>query len=363
MGGAAVAKVRRPVAVLAAAFLLTFLAALLPVSPALAAGPSPGASGATASPAEPVSIAPTQDKVVALTFDAGSDVGHTQEILDILDEAQIKATFFLTANWLDLYPELGLAIVSRGHAIGNHTKSHPHLTQLTDDEIRAELTATEKKAQSACGRTTKPFFRPPFGEYDDRVAEVVGEAGYGYMIMWTIDSLDWKMIPADDLVRRVVDNIKPGAIVLMHVGSQTNEPEALPRIIGELKDQGYRFATLTELLLGEAREGVTYYTVKAGDTLSAIGRRFGVSVSDLIETNALKDANAVEVGQTLIVPATGGSGGEAGQNPGSDQGGYGSEDGGAPGREKRGVLGWLWTGLSGLWQHVRDFFAGLFARF
>ncbi len=338
---------------------------LLAAAPAHALG-SP--QGGTSSEAVVVSEIATSEKVAALTFDAGSDAGHTQEILDILDDAGIKATFFLTANWLERYPELGAAIISRGHAIGNHTKSHPHLLQLTDDEILAELSDTEESAQNACGRTTKPFFRPPFGEYDRRVASVVGEAGYGYMVLWTIDSLDWKMIPADELVHRVVDNVKPGAIVLMHVGSQTNEPEALPEIIKQLKDSGYRFDTLATLLGTRPPEGVTYYTVKAGDTLTAIARRFGVAASDITQANALKDADSIEVGAVLIIP--GGSGGDGGPGPGGDQGGYGSDDGsGGSGRNTGGEAGrghgfWagLWAGLGRLWGRILDFMSRLFAR-
>lgn len=350
----------RAVVLVAAVVLLAVT--LFSGSPVFAVDSSPGAGAAAAETPQVLSRIPTQDKVVALTFDAGSDAGHTQEILDILEAAGIKATFFLTANWLDAYPELGAAIVARGHAIGNHTKSHPHLTQLTDEEIRAELSATEQAAQTACGRTTKPFFRPPFGEYDDRVAGVIGQAGYSYMIMWTIDSLDWKMISADELVSRVVDNIEPGAIVLMHVGSQTNEPDALPRIISQLKDQGYSFDTLPALLGTEPPEGVTYYTVKAGDTLSSIGRQFGVTVDDLITVNALKDANAIEVGQTLVIP-TGTGGGDTGDSttPGGDQGGYGSDNGGDQGQTApHGFWAGLWAGIGRLWHSLTGFFARLF---
>lgn len=341
--------------------------ALFGALPAQAAEPSP--SGAPAE-AQVVSGVATSEKVVALTFDAGSDAGHTREILDILEDAGIKATFFLTANWLEQYPELGAAIISRGHAIGNHTKSHPHLLQLSDDEIRAELSATEENAQSACGRTTKPFFRPPFGEYDQRVVKVAGKAGYGYVVLWTIDSLDWKMIPADELTRRVVDNVKPGAIVLMHVGSQTNEPQALPEIIKQLKDKGYGFDTLPALLLDQPPASVSYYTVKVGDTLSAIARRFGVTVGDIITVNTLKDANSIEVGATLIIPKPGGSGGDGGTGAGGDQSGYGSDNGSGgngrdPGQGGRGHGFWagLWAGLGRLGERLHDFVARLFARF
>jgi len=313
-------------------------------------------AGAAAADTEVVSRISTRDKVAALTFDAGSDAGHTQEILDILDRDGIKATFFLTGAWLDQNPDLAKAIVARGHAIGNHTETHPHLCDLTDEQVLAELTRTDEKAREVCGRSTQPLFRPPFGEYDSRVLRVAAEAGYSRVILWTIDSLDWKMIPAEELVHRVVDNIKPGAIVLMHVGSQTNEPQALPEIINQLKDQGYRFATLPELLAdggpSPPSEGTTVYTVKPGDTLSSIARTFGVSVKDLVTANGLTDADSIEAGATLVIPGGGSSpGGEKGgpaDNKSGDQGGYGS-DNSSSGR-RPGLWARLWAGLTRFWE-------------
>ena len=328
---------------------------------------------ATPAPAQAISRIATEEKVLALTFDAGSDAGHTLAILDILDTERVKATFFLTANWLEKYPELGAAIASRGHCLGNHTRSHPHLTALTDDQIREELTSTEEGAQSACGRSTRPFFRPPFGEYDERVSSLVAEVGYEYTILWTIDSLDWQMIPAEEVTQRIVDGAEPGAIVLMHVGSQTNEPEALPETIRQLKAKGYRFATLSELLLGETPQGVTYYTVKVGDTLSSIARRFRVDLSDILKTNGLENANAIKTGQIVIIPKpAGGSGGQGDQGGwgGDDgQGGAGGDDGqgGADGSsagsgQGHGLLARFWAALGRAWDHVRGLLARLVGR-
>ncbi len=355
--------------------LAVLVVAALAAFPPLSAGRARAASAGAPDTPRVVSRIATDDKVVALTFDAGSDAGHTLAILDILEDEGVKATFFLTGKWLDSYPELGAAIAGRGHALGNHTRSHPHLTQLTDDEIRDELAVTERKAKEACGRSLGPFFRPPYGEHDERTDRIAAEAGYGYIIMWTIDSLDWKMIPADELVRRVVGNVEPGAIVLMHVGSQTNEPDALPRIIRELKDKGYRFATLAELLGTEVPEDVTYYTVSAGDTLSSIARRFGVKVSDILAVNALDDPNNIEAGTTLVIPSPGagggdgtgggdGGGGSGGEGPtgaggSGDQGGYGSDDGGAGGGGL-GFLARLWTGLVRLWRGLCSLLGRLF---
>ncbi len=343
--------------------------AATPAQPVAATASQP----TTPTEAQAISRIATDEKVVALTFDAGSDAGHTLTILDILDAEQVKATFFVTASWLEKYPELGAAIASRGHGLGNHTGSHPHLTTLTDDQIREELTSTEEGAQSACGRSTRPFFRPPFGEYDQRISRLIAEAGYDYMILWTIDSLDWKMISAEELTQRIVDGAEPGAIILMHVGSQTNEPQALPETIKQLKANGYRFATLSELLLDETPHGATYYTVKAGDTLSSIARSFGVDLGDILKANSLADANAIKAGQVLIVPKpAGGSGGQG------DQGGWGGDDGqggaggdggqgGADGSSDssghgHGLLARFWAALGRAWDQLRGLLARLVGR-
>jgi peptidoglycan/xylan/chitin deacetylase (PgdA/CDA1 family) len=278
-------------------------ALLLGSSGSLQAVPAPAPPAMTSPPtATVISRTATDEKVLALTFDAGADSGHTMAILDILEVQQVKATFFLTADWLEQNPELGQAIASRGHCLGNHTASHPHLTEITDDEVTRELTRTEEAAQRACGRSTRPFFRPPFGEYDERICRLAARAGYEYLILWTIDSRDWQMIPAEELTARIVENVQPGAIVLMHVGSQTKEPEALPETIRQLRAKGYRFATLDELLNTGKEKGIAYYTVKPGDTLTSIARTFGVTAGELLKANGLADGNVIQAGQVLIVP-------------------------------------------------------------
>jgi len=318
-----------------------------------------------AGPAQVVRSVATDQKVVALTFDAGSDAGHTQVILDILREQGVRATFFLTGQWIDSYPDLAQAIASGGHDVGNHTYTHPHMTGLDEEEIQEQLTLTEDKAVAVSGRSLKPYYRPPFGEHDDRVGRLAAAEGYPQVVMWSVDSMDWKTIPADELVSRVVDNVAPGGIVLMHVGSQTNEPEALPRILGELARKGYRFVTLSELLaLAEPAGGTVSYTVAPGDTLSSIARRYHVSVSSIIEANAIRDPDTLQAGAVLIIPVAGGSGGNppsggdpgtGGPGPGEDQGGWGKDDPGGNQGSPRGILGWLartWTALNRFWGAV-----------
>jgi len=260
-----------------------------------------------ADPALAISRVPIEEKLVALTFDAGSDAGHTRAILDILASHDVPATFFLTGAWLEKCSDLGLAVASAGHALGNHTYTHPHLTELTDEEVRLELERTETRALDALGRSLKPLFRPPFGEYDERVARAVARTGYTHIIMWTVDSLDWKMIPPEELTRRVLEGACPGAIVLMHVGSQTHTPEALPEIIEGLARAGYRLVTVPELL-EELPAGCLWHTVAEGETLSTVAQAYGVTMADLMAANHLDDPNLVRAGEVLLIPPVGDDG-------------------------------------------------------
>jgi len=182
---------------------------------------------------------------VALTFDATYGDNQTTTLLDILRRNNIKATFFLSGIWLENFPELARSIVSEGHEIGSHTYTHPYLTQISIDEVRNQILKTERIIESVTG-TTPYLFRPPFGEFNQEVLNTVAVLGY-LTIMWTIDSLDWKNPGVQAIIDRVVNNIKPGAIVLMHqAAGQTSQ--ALQSIITQLRNKGYDFGTVTEVL-------------------------------------------------------------------------------------------------------------------
>ena len=158
------------------------------------------------------------------------------------------------------------------------------------------------------GKSTKPFFRAPFGSYNSTVLQTVGNAGYTYTFQWTIDSLDWTGNSATDIYNRVINNIVPGAIVLMHTGYGANgTTAALPNIINQLRAMGYSFVTLSQLMNTTSTPGTgtgTSYTVKAGDTLYAIALRYGVTVQTIINANGITNANLIRVGQVLTIPGT-----------------------------------------------------------
>lgn len=195
-----------------------------------------------------VDSAPSSAKLVALTFDAGSSAEPVPHILHALAQRGIRCTFFLTGQWIERYPDAARQITEAGHELGNHSWSHPAFTSLTDEQIRDQIRRTEQIALRVCGRSTKPLFRPPFGARDERVRAVVADEGY-LTIYWTIDSWDSvkKDITPQMITDRVIRLMRPGAIVLMHCGSEATA-QALPQLLNALDAQGYRVVTVSELL-------------------------------------------------------------------------------------------------------------------
>ena len=184
-------------------------------------------------------------RMVALTFDATYGDNQTTRLLQILRDNNIRATFFLSGIWPLNYPTLARNIAAAGHEIGNHSYTHPHMTQIPLTEVSNQLIRTNALIRSVTG--VSPYlFRPPFGEYNQAVLNTVARLGF-VTIMWTVDSLDWKNPGVNQIISRVVNNITPGAIVLMHQAAPQT-PDALPEIISSLRQQGYSFGTVTQVL-------------------------------------------------------------------------------------------------------------------
>ncbi|WP_309073339.1 polysaccharide deacetylase family protein [Paenarthrobacter sp.] len=199
---------------------------------------------------------PGAGNVVALTFDAGANSAALASILSTLTAEQVKATFFLTGSWVQANSGSVDRILADGHRLGNHSMSHPGFTQLTDAQITEEIRGAEA-AILAAGGDPRPFFRFPFGERDSRVIATVNRLGY-VAVRWSVDTLGWKGtsggVTEETVLRRVVDGLRPGAIILMHIGSNpedgtTLDADALPGIIKEIKTAGYGFVTLDQLLV------------------------------------------------------------------------------------------------------------------
>jgi peptidoglycan/xylan/chitin deacetylase (PgdA/CDA1 family) len=217
--------------------------------------PPPTTAPAWIGVAEVIRQGPTSRPVVALTFDAGSDVGYAAAILDVLAANGIKASFGLTGDWTVEHPELVARMAREGHQLINHTWSHPSFTgfstgtaPLPTAERLAQLARAEAAIVDAAGVPAKPWFRPPYGDIDQSVLVDVGSAGYRYVAMWTVDSLGWKGLTAAEITARCLDGAEPGAIYLFHVGSASADHAALQAIIDGLRARGYGFATLAGLI-------------------------------------------------------------------------------------------------------------------
>jgi peptidoglycan/xylan/chitin deacetylase (PgdA/CDA1 family) len=189
---------------------------------------------------------------VALTLDAGADAAPVPAMLETLRERRVKITFFLTGKWVRDNPELARQIVADGHEIANHSVSHPDFRNLSDAAIRKELADTEALLQETTGASSRPFFRPPFGAYDQRVLRLVEAQGY-LPIYWTLDSLDSVGDPKtpDFLFERITAKLPPdqlrGAIILAHCGSQPTA-DALPRILDRFAEMGFEVKKVSEIL-------------------------------------------------------------------------------------------------------------------
>lgn len=187
-------------------------------------------------------------KVIALTFDAAWGADKTQGIIDTMKKYDAKGTFFLVGFWLDKFEKETKAIAEAGFDIGNHSRNHLNMPKLSDDEIRAEIEYVNDRVNELTG--IKPtYFRAPFGDYSDRLMSAIEELDM-VGVQWSIDSLDWKGLSAKEIFNRVVPKAKSGDIVLFHNNSD-HVLDALPLVLSALKEQGFEFVTLSELVATE----------------------------------------------------------------------------------------------------------------
>ena len=192
---------------------------------------------------------------ISLTFDAGADRGYAGQILQTLERDHVRATFGMTGRWAAANPDLVRRMARDGDTFINHTYDHRSFTGLSDRTAGLntaqrtwEITRTEQTIHRLTGKSAKPFFRPPFGDYDSATLRLVARLGYTDVIMWTVDSLGWEKISTSAIVQRCSSLVSPGAIVLMHVGIQSNDAHALQTLITEWKHKRYRFVTIPQLL-------------------------------------------------------------------------------------------------------------------
>lgn len=190
----------------------------------------------------------TDEKKVALTFNVGtSKEGEISKLLEVLKNTNTSASFFARGDVAENNPDLIKKIDSAGFHIYNFSYNHPRFTDLPTSGITEQLQKAEDAISQQTGKTTKPFFRPPYGEADQDVLAAVTDAGY-CPVTWTVDALDWSTdYTTEESKERVLSNISNGAIVLMQAGNSVTA-EIVPSIISELNGQGYNFVSLEDIL-------------------------------------------------------------------------------------------------------------------
>ena len=188
------------------------------------------------------------DNKIALTFDDGPHPKYTMQILEVLDEYHIPATFFFVGENVSYYSDTAREVAKRGHEIGNHTYSHPCASKQSEKALREELAKCDEIIQSVTGVTPK-LFRPPQGSWNQRVYDIARERNYS-VILWDLDTLDWAKTPSDKIANYILENAKSGNIILMHdyhSGGCTSI-DALRMFIPNLIEQGYQFVTVSDLI-------------------------------------------------------------------------------------------------------------------
>jgi len=198
---------------------------------------------------------PSSEKAVALTFDDGPSPVWTPRILDVLKEAQVKATFFMLGMHVQRYPDVARRVAEEGHEIGNHTYDHRGVFYYKPEELNKEVTDAEKIIKSVTGIKTK-YFRPPKAWLTSKEKKQLKDMGYE-TLLWSLNSKDWVTFDDRYIVQYILHHIRPGDILLFHDSGGVFRPEggkrketvkAVGRLIEKLKERGYRFVTISQLL-------------------------------------------------------------------------------------------------------------------
>jgi peptidoglycan-N-acetylglucosamine deacetylase len=208
---------------------------------------------------EPVTVwagAPSE-KAVALTFDDGPSPVYTAQIMALLKKYQAHGTFFVMGHRVERYPELVQALFKTGHEVGNHSFSHPHLTKIAQFSREQELERTQVALDFQGRSQAERLFRPPYSECDDRLKAYLAHT-QRRLVMWNLDSGDWKGLAAPAIIKNVLSRVRNGAIIIFHdddeKGQADRRPtvEALKTILPALKAAGYRMVTVSQLLHGRS---------------------------------------------------------------------------------------------------------------
>ncbi|MGF7047454.1 polysaccharide deacetylase family sporulation protein PdaB [Paenibacillus sp. DS2015] len=205
-------------------------------------------------------------KQIALTFDDAPDSRFTAQVLDVLDKHHVKATFFVIGERAKKHPELVARMNREGHSIGNHSYNHPQFSKISFDSFQDQILKTEQIIHQIVGYSPR-LIRPPYGDITE--SQLKWAKAHGYKIInWNVDSLDWKGLSKEEVKKNILSSVGPGSIILQHAGGGEGSDlkgsiEALPEVIQELRDKGYTFVLVADMLhISMSKEKTTSPSLK-----------------------------------------------------------------------------------------------------
>ena len=196
----------------------------------------------------PIYSVATNEKKIAISFDCAWGVEYTDKLLDIMQKNDVRCTFFAVQFWVEKYPEYAAKIVDAGHELGTHSRTHSYMSKLSKTQIQDELETSVQAIERATGQKTD-LFRAPYGDYNNTLISTAAEMGL-YTVQWDVDSLDWKNLSGMEIALRIVNGAKNGSIILCH-NNGLHTAEALPMIFSTLKNRGFEFVPIGELIYRE----------------------------------------------------------------------------------------------------------------
>lgn len=219
------------------------LLALFSISLFLVASLSPEA---TEEKLLPIYSVETKEKVLSITFDSAWTAEDIPLILDTLSKYNCKATFFVVGSWAEKYPECVKLIYDSGHEVAGHSYNHAHYNSLSEEDLIKDMAKCDEVIKNITG-VNLPIFRAPYGEYNNTVVRAANASGR-MLIQWDVDSLDWKDLDIDAMKKRILPKVQNGSVILFHNGTK-HTASALPSILESLKNEGYSFKSVGDMIL------------------------------------------------------------------------------------------------------------------
>jgi len=187
-------------------------------------------------------------KVVCLTFDDAGSPAHVRKLMDVLDQHDVKATFFVLGTFAANKPEIMREMLEKGHEVANHSYNHKNYAKMSATDIAKDMKLADDAFKRATGQSFVPYLRPPYGAYNQNTLTAMRQMGYSRLVMWSVDTLDWKVKTPGEMMGHVKGQTGEGGIILMHLLDNKPTLNALPGMITWLKQNGYEIVTLTEMI-------------------------------------------------------------------------------------------------------------------